>query len=332
MIWYKDKNDGIIISTRIRLARNLEGVPFPNALKDTAPTTQKTRSAIKNSGSSLAGDMDFLELDNATQLNKLSLAEEHLVSPQMLDGKGKAVLISKDNTMSIMLMEEDHIRLQVILGGFKLDEAYNTAAKLDDLIEESVNYAFDEEFGYLTACPTNAGTGMRASVMMHLPALVMTKNINNVISSATSLGIEIRGLYGEGTEADGNLYQISNRITMGLSESEIITRLKNVVERIADAEKQARKILSDKYGDTTEDRFYRAYGTLKYARSISSSEAKSLLSEVMLGENMGIIKETGKLSPLECMICSTPSMISRGKELTPEERDKARAEFLRENI
>lgn len=330
MIWYKDKNDGIVISTRIRLARNLAGIPFPNALADKSEATQKIRSAIKDSD--IAKEFDFLELDNASQLNRLSLAEEHLISPAMLKGSGKSVLINKDNTASIMLMEEDHLRLQVILGGFRLHDAYKKANELDDLIESSVDYAFDEEFGYLTACPTNAGTGIRASVMMHLPGLVLTKNIGSIISSAPNLGIEIRGLYGEGTEADGNLYQISNRITMGLSENEIITRLEKIVNQISDAEKNARKLLRSKYGNSLSDRLYRAYGTLKFARSITSSEAKALLSEVMLGENMGIIKETGHLSPLECMVCSTPSMISRGKELDAGERDIARAEFLRNNI
>jgi len=330
MIWYKDKNDGIVISTRIRLARNIAGIPFPNALNDKTKVTKKIRAAIKNS--EIAKDFDFLELDNASQLNRLSLAEEHLISPAMLKGEGKSVLISKDNTTSIMLMEEDHIRLQTIYGGFKLDEAYKAASGIDDIIEKSVDYAFDEEFGYLTACPTNAGTGIRASVMMHLPGLSLTKNIAQVIASATNLGIEIRGLYGEGTEADGNLYQISNRITMGLSEHEIITRLKKIVNQICDAEAKAREHLKSKYGNSLSDKLYRSYGILKFARSITSSEAKSLLSDVMLGENMGIIKEKGVLSPLECMVCSTPSMISRGKELNPDERDKARAEFLRNNL
>lgn len=330
MIWYKEHNNGIVISTRVRLARNLKNTPFPNALSDKSEATAKIRNAIKSSA--LSKEFDFLELDNASDLNRLSLAEEHLISPDMLKGKGKSVLINKDNTASIMLMEEDHIRLQVIMGSDKLDEAYRTASKIDDIIEESVDYAFDEEFGYLTSCPTNAGTGMRASVMMHLPGLVMSKNINNIIASATNLGIEIRGLYGEGTEADGNLYQISNRITMGLTEQEIITRLKKVVSQITDAEKKARELLKNKYGNSFDDKLYRTYGALKYARSVTSSEAISLLSEVMLGQNMGIIKEKGALSPLECMVCSTPSMISRGKELNANERDIARAEFLRNNL
>ncbi len=330
MIWYKEHNNGIVISTRVRLARNLKNTPFPNALSDKSEATAKIRNAIKSSA--LSKEFDFLELDNASDLNRLSLAEEHLISPDMLNGKGKSVLINKDNTASIMLMEEDHIRLQVILGSDKLDEAYKLATEFDDIIESGVDYAFDEEFGYLTACPTNVGTGMRASVMMHLPGLVMSKNINNIIASATNLGIEIRGLYGEGTEADGNLYQISNRITMGLTEHEIITRLKKVVNQITDAEKKARELLQSKYGNSFDDKLYRTYGALKYARSVTSSEAKSLLSDVMLGQNMGIIKEKGALSPLECMICSTPSMISRGKELDASERDIARAEFLRTNL
>ena len=299
-------------------------------MRDKTVYTQKIRAAVKDSP--LADQMDYLELDNASDLDKLSLAEEHLISPQMLEDEEKSVLISKDSTMSVMLMEEDHIRLQIILGGFKLDEAYAEAQKLDDIIESKVNYAFDEEFGYLTACPTNAGTGLRASVMMHLPGLVVMKDISRIISQVNSLGVEVRGLYGEGTEADGCLYQISNRVTMGLSETEIIERLKKVVLQICEAESKARDFISKQYGENAADKFYRAYGILKYARSISSAEAKTLLSEVMFGKNMGIIKEEGKLSPLECMICSTPSMISRGKEMSPSERDRARADFLRENI
>lgn len=330
MIWYKDKNDGIVISTRIRLARNLEGVPFPAALKDKASVVAKIRDAVKSS--ELANDMVFLDLDNASELNRLSLEEEHLISPQMLDGKNKGVILNKDNTVSIMLMEEDHIRLQVIYGGLKLDEAYSEVSRIDDIIENGVNYAFDEEFGYLTACPTNAGTGMRASVMMHLPGLVYTKNIGQIIASATGLGIEIRGFYGEGTNAGGNLYQISNRVTMGLSEKETIEKLKNVVKQISEAEEKARQSLKRDNLDALEDTIWRAYGSLKYARLMTSEESKRLLSDVMFGENMGIIKTEGKKTPLECMILSTPSMISGGKELSPRERDIERAKMLRENL
>lgn len=329
MIWYKNNDNDIAVSTRIRLARNLDSVPFPNALKDKAAATEKIKNAVIGSNSTLGRDFEFINLDKLSVEEKQSLEEEHLISPQMLEGKDKSVLINKDKTMSIMLMEEDHIRLQIIRSGFALDEAYETADKVDDVIEESVSYAFDEEFGYLTACPTNAGTGMRASVMLHLPSLTMTENIGRVISSAANIGIAVRGLYGEGTRAYGNLYQFSNQITMGLSEKEILEKLKNVVNQVIDMEKKARKALMEQNRDAFEDKLFRSYGTLKYARSISSAEAKSLLSDVWFGQSMGIIPK-GKLTPVECMVKISPSFI--GTKESPAARDKKRAEYLRENI
>ncbi|MGN0149022.1 MAG: protein arginine kinase [Clostridia bacterium] len=330
MIWYENNNNDIVVSTRIRLARNLEGVPFPNALRDTQQTTEKIRDAILKSNSTLGKDFEFINLDELSDDKRYALSEEHLISPQMLEGKGKSVLINKDKTMSIMLMEEDHIRLQIIKSGFAVDEAYETANKVDDVIEESVTYAFDEEFGYLTACPTNAGTGLRASVMLHLPALTMTDNIGRVITSATNIGIAVRGLYGEGTKAYGNLYQFSNQTTMGLSEHEILERLKKIVNQIIDMEKKARKNLLEQNNDSFTDKLFRSYGILKYAHSISSAEAKSLLSDVLLGQNLGILPKPGVLTPLECMVKTAPSFI--GANLTTGERDKKRAEFIRKNI
>ena len=332
MIWYKNNNSDIVVSTRIRLARNVDKTPFPNALKDTKEVTEKIKNAVLGGNSTLAKDFDFIDLDNTPLIRKQELAEEHLISPVMCEGEGKSVMISKDRTMSIMLMEEDHIRLQIIKDGFALDEAYSLASKVDDVIEENITYAFDNDFGYLTACPTNTGTGMRASVMMHLPALTMTENINRVISSAGSLGIEVRGLYGEGTKAYGNLYQISNRITLGLSESQVIEKLTNVVNQIIDMETKARNMLKEKNYDVIADRLFRSYGTLKYARSVSSSEAKSLLSDVMLGQSLGIIPKESKIAPLECMVLSEPALVCDGKELSPNERDKKRAELIRNNI
>ena len=332
MIWYKNNDGKIVISTRIRLARNLDKTPFPASLKDKKEVSEKIKNAVLNSNSTLSNDFDFIELDNVPDKDRLTLAEEHLISPQMLEGSGKSILLNKDKTMSIMLMEEDHIRLQIIYPGLKLDEAYETANRVDDVIEENLTYAFDEDFGYLTACPTNAGTGLRASVMMHLPALTMTKNINKVIRASTDLGIEVRGLYGEGTVADGNLYQISNRITMGLSEKEILEKLKGIVNQIIEMENKARAALKENSSAAIEDKLFRSYGILKYARSISSSEAKSLLSDVMLGQDMGMIPKEGKISPLECMIRTAPSFISKDSKTTPEERDTIRAEFIRNNI
>lgn len=332
MIWYKDNNSDIVVSTRIRLARNLDKTPFPNALKDTKEVTEKIKNAILGSNSTLAKDFDFIDLDNTPALRKQEMAEEHLISLVMCEGKGKSVLVSKDKTMSIMLMEEDHIRLQIIKDGYALEDAYSLASKVDDVIEENVTYAFDNDFGYLTACPTNTGTGMRASVMLHLPALTMTENINKVIASAGSLGIEVRGLYGEGTKAYGSLYQISNRVTLGMSEEQSLEKLKNIVGQIVEMETKARKALTDNSADALSDKLYRSYGTLKYARSISSSEAKSLLSDVMLGQNLGILPKEGKITPLECMVITEPALLCGGKELSPAERDKKRAELIRNNI
>lgn len=332
MIWYKDNNSDIVVSTRIRLARNIAKIPFPSVLKDTKEVTDKIKNAILCSNSTLSGDFDFIELDNTPPIRREELAEEHLISPVMCDGKGKSVMISKDKTTSIMLMEEDHIRLQVIKGGFVLDEAYSIASKIDDVIEESVEYAFDDKFGYLTACPTNTGTGLRASVMLHLPALTMTDNIGKLISSATGLGVEIRGLYGEGTKAYGSLYQFSNRQTLGITEELTIEKLKSVVRQIIDMEKKAREMLKENNYDSLCDKLFRSYGTLKYARSMSSAEAKALLSDVILGQNMGILPNDSKISPLECMVLSEPAFVCGGEELQVAERDKKRADILRNNI
>ena len=332
MIWYNDLNDGIVISSRIRLARNLDKTPFPAALKDKAAVTKKLQDSILKSNSTLANDFELYELDKKTKEEKLKLLEEHLISPQMMQGNGRSVLINKNRTMSIMFMEEDHIRLQIIMGGYHLDEAYDLADKVDDVIEESLTYAYDEKFGYLTACPTNAGTGLRASVMMHLPGLVITGNINRVMQSISGMGIAVRGMYGEGTSSEGSMFQISNYITMGLTEQEILNKVKNVVNKLSDLEKEARKILISKNKTGIEDKVCRAYGILKYARSISSAEAKQLLSDVMLGQNMGIIKCDGKMTPLELMIKIAPAVISDGGGLSAAERDVKRADMIRANV
>lgn len=328
MIWYKDNNSDIVISTRIRLARNLDATPFPSALKDTSEVTQKIKDSILSSNSTLAKEFDFIDLDNTPTDEKERLREEHLISPQMVQGKGRSVMINKDKTMSIMLMEEDHIRLQIIEGGNKLKEAYETASRVDDVIEESLSYAFDNDFGYLTACPTNAGTGLRASAMLHLPALTMTNNIGRILASVSNMGIAVRGLYGEGTKAYGNLYQISNQVTMGLSEAEIIEKLNNVINQIVDAEEKTRKALAEKNSDYIKNKIMRSYGLLKYAYTMDSTEARELLSDVLLGQSTGIL-EKGKISPLECMVNITPSFIGG---TNPSERDRQRAKYLNDNI
>lgn len=334
MIWYKDYKDGIVVSTRIRLARNIKNTPFPALLTGEARDKVKTtlEEAITKSNSTLSKDFTLYKLDDVSPVEKRAMVEEHLISPQMVKGTQKSVLVNKDKTMSIMLMEEDHIRLQVIMAGMELDKAYDLADKVDDVMEESLDYAFSEEFGYLTACPTNAGTGLRASVMMHLPALVMTGNIARVLQSFSGMGIAVRGLYGEGTNAEGAMYQISNSVTLGLSEKELIEKLKTVVERIEKMESQARERLMEDHKETFVDKIMRSYGILKYAHKVTSQEAKVMLSDCLLGVNMGIINNEGKMTPLELMIKTSPSIIVGEETLNAEERDIKRAEFLRENI
>lgn len=334
MIWYEyTTNDDIIVSTRVRLARNLEKYPFPNSMTSDQilNATKEIEAGILNSNSTLSNIFKTYHIGETTEVEKKMLFEKHLISPDLLRKPNSAVMISNDDKMSIMLMEEDHIRLQIILGGFKIDEAFELATKVDDVIDEHIKYAFSKDFGYLTSCPTNTGTGLRASVMMHLPALTLTNNISRIISSAGNLGIAVRGLYGEGSKAYGNLYQISNQITLGLSEEEIIGKVKNIVNQIKEHEKEARLKLLENNKDYLEDKFFRALGTLKYARSMSSSEAKTLISDVIMGKNMGIIDDISE-NLFKLMIMTEPAVIENkiGKSLTPEERDRERAKQIRE--
>ncbi len=335
MIWYSEQtNNDVVVSTRVRLARNLTKYPFPNAIDSETRKNARDEieNSIMNSNSTLSKDFTVYHMDEMDDVQKQILAEKHLISPDLLNKNTSSVLLNKDESMSVMIMEEDHLRMQVILGGFKLDEAYETANRVDDVIDENLQYAFDADFGYLTSCPTNTGTGLRASVMMHLPALTMTNSIQRIAASASGLGIAVRGMYGEGSKAYGALYQISNQVTLGLSEKEIIEKVKNIVNQIAEHENQVRKKLLENNRDYIEDKLYRSYGTLKYARSISSQEAKALISDVLMGKNMGIIEVDNNL--IELMIMAEPAYIEHmaQKRLSPEERDKKRAELIREKI
>lgn len=333
MIWYKEKNDNdIIVSTRVRLARNLDNYPFPSALgdDDAKKLSEEVKNAILSSNSTLSKEFEWIKMKDLSAPERQELSESHLISPQMAQSARGSFFKSHDETMSIMLLEEDHIRLQIIKSGLCLSEAWELADKVDNVLEENLSYAFSEEFGYLTACPTNTGTGMRASVMMHLPALTATNNINKIISSASALGLTVRGLYGEGSKAFGNLYQVSNQITLGISEEEIISSLENIVGQIKKHELDARDAL--RKNDGIADRLWRSYGTLKYARSISSSEAKALLSDVILGRSLGIIDTEENIPPIQLMVETEPALIMNKKNMSPEERDKKRAQILREGV
>lgn len=338
-IWYKEtqNDDDIILSSRIRLARNLKNYPFITKLNDEGreKIVKEIKKSVMSSNSVLKDMFEYTDITKTSPLERHLLKEERLISEDMVETKGNAgLLVDKDKNVSIMICEEDHIRLQCIYPGLNLEKAYDMADKIDNVIEETVDYAFSPQYGYLTACPTNVGTGLRASVMVHIPAINICGRMKGLADMLSKLGLTVRGLFGEGSEADGYLYQISNQITLGVSENEIIDKLKNAVESIVTMEKTLRQELKDNNPVAISDRVWRSYGTLKYAQSISGKEAKQCLSDCLLGKNMGIINTVDNINLKELMVLSEPAHISKafGKDLKPEERDVKRAEFIRSII
>ena len=306
----------VVISTRVRLARNL-----------------KVRDAVKNGNSVLADDFSYIKMSELDPRQSVSLVEKRLVSPEFVsDTAGRALLLSSDERLSIMLNEEDHIRLQVITPGLSLEQAYDTADKLDTLLDERLDFAFDEKLGYLTQCPTNLGTGMRASVMLHLPALEKSNAISRIAGNLSKLGLTMRGAHGEGTEPQGALYQLSNQVTLGISEKAAIENLKNITAQLAAQEEQARERLCKSVD--VQDTIARSLGILKYAVVIAHEEALRLLSNVRLGIVSGQIKNIGVDCIDKLMIDVEPATLSvnAGKSLSPRERDTERAKLIKSRL
>ncbi|WP_252504739.1 protein arginine kinase [Sporosarcina sp. Marseille-Q4943] len=328
------EHSDIVMSTRIRLARNLRGYRFPIAF--TAEEAQKVDSQV--SAALLTSDekgYSYMKMLELPALERQVLVEKHLVSPQLTDVKRHgAVILSEDETLSIMVNEEDHIRIQCIYPGFQLENAYDHADSVDNYLENILPYAFDEDFGYLTSCPSNTGTGMRASVMMHLPALTITKQIERIIPAISRLGMVVRGSYGEGSEAPGNIYQVSNQTTLGKPEKEILSDLKNVALRLIAHERRSREILLSKSRVALENKLFRSLGTIMYARLLPSGEAARCLSDVRLGIDLGIIEDVDMSILNELMIFMQPGFLQQyaGEELTAEERDIFRADLFRERL
>ncbi|MCG0278249.1 MAG: protein arginine kinase [Thermanaeromonas sp.] len=328
----------IIISSRIRLARNLKGMPFPHLMdtRQESRVVQLVGRAVQSAGVERAvGPLYLQRLRELTPLERQILVEKHLISPQLAEDKGeKAVVLREDEAISIMVNEEDHLRLQCLLPALMLHEGWRMATSLDDALEEELDYAFDQERGYLTACPTNVGTGLRASVMVHLPALVISKQAGQVLSALTKVGLAVRGLYGEGTEAAGNLFQISNQITLGRTEEELINNLSAVAVQLADQERGAREHLYKKSRWQLEDRVGRAYGILSNARILNSQEALRLLSDVRLGVEMKIIRGIDQRVINQLMFMIQPAYLQylAGREMPPHERDVQRARLVRERL
>lgn len=331
--WYLGtgaQND-VVINTSIHLARNIRNYPFPNRL--TLPEKLKVNSVIKAAADTIDGySFNYAEMKTLSQAEVVSLAERHLVSPEFASSRdGRALLLTEDEAVSIMLNEEDHIRLQVMYAGFALDEAYRTAGSIDKALSHELDFAFDERLGYLTQDPTALGTGMKASVVLHLPALVSTSQITKIITMVSKLGLSLRGSYGEGAAAKGDMFRLSNTITLGISEKAAIENLKSIALQIAAQERTAREELFK--APVTEDRIYRAYGVLKYARMIDTSEFMDLMSLVRLGAVKGLINmECAHIEAL--MIHMQPATISLSvdRPLDRVERDKLRAMLVRQSL
>lgn len=325
----------VVISTRVRLARNLKDYPFPCKLsrQGREEVIEKVRDAVKNGNSVLADDFSYIKMSEVDPRRSVSLVERRLVSPEFIsDTDGRALLLSSDESLSIMLNEEDHIRLQIITKGLSLEQAYDTADKLDTLLDERLDFAFDEKLGYLTQCPTNLGTGMRASVMLHLPALEKSRAISRIAGNLSKLGLTIRGAHGEGTEPKGALYQLSNQVTLGISEKAAIENLKNITSQLVAQEEQARERLCR--SDDVKDAVMRSLGILRYAVVISHDEALKLLSNVRLGIVAGLISGVSLDTVDALMVEVEPATLSvnSGKDLTPQERDKERAKLVRRKL
>lgn len=277
----------------------------------------------------------YMKMADLPAMERQVLVEKHLISPQLaIPERNGAVILSEDETVSVMVNEEDHIRIQCIYPGLQLEAAYDQADQVDDQLEKVLPYAFDEEFGYLTSCPSNTGTGMRASVMMHLPALTITKQIDRIIPSIARLGMIVRGSYGEGSEALGNIYQVSNQMTLGKTEQEIITDLGNITDRLIAHERKSRELLLSKSRIALENRLFRSLGTLLYARLLPSGEAARCLSDVRLGIDLDIIEDVDMSILNELMIFMQPGFLQQyaGTDLSEEERDILRAQLFRERL
>ena len=321
------EQNAIVLSSRVRLARNLSHLPFPNQM-----TAEQAEEVIRRAKDAAGSRLSCLPFNTLPDLEKQALVEEHLASPVLLQKKTPcALLLSDDRTVSVMVNEEDHFRIQSIVPGLDLQEAYRKADETDDLLESKLNFAFDEETGYLTACPTNVGTGMRASVMLHLPAMTANHQINGLIASVGKSGFAVRGMYGEGSQAEGDLYQISNQITLGITEQETLRQLQSVTEQIIERELELRRAMAEQNRSELCDMVWRAYGAVSYAQIMSTKEFMTLASRLRLGVSMGMLPQVTPELLNRLMTEVQPASLQKrcGKALSAAERDFERANLLR---
>lgn len=334
MTWYisEGKRNDMIISTRVRLARNISTFPFVGKLSRNE--AEQIIDLVWEALAPVAKDFTLYQIDKLTPVKQQTLIEKHLISPDLTNGKiPRAVIINKDESISIMVNEEDHIRIQCLTSGFSPDEAWNIANKIDDLLGETLDFAFHEKFGFLTSCPTNTGTGLRISAMVHLPAIAVSGRIPSLLSQAAKSGMTVRGLYGEGSDAQGNFYQISNQVTLGASEEELIERFNKIVYSICEVESSLRNQLQNDIPAKLTDRIMRSYGTLKHAYMISGKELLNLISDVRLGIYLGILKPIPFEKLTTLMVVTMPANITGSSSvMTAEQRDIKRANKVKELI
>ncbi len=335
--WYEKAgtDSDVVISTRVRLARNLADYPFPNRMtaEQKAEVEKKVCDAILNSNSAIASAFGFMPMDEMSREQAVSLVERHIVSPEFIaNSKGRGVLISKDESISIMLNEEDHVRLQILHEGLALEEAAELADRVDTLLNETLHFAFDPELGFLTQCPTNLGTGMRASVMMHLPALAESGAMGRIANNLSKLGLVIRGTYGEGSKVVGAMYQLSNQITLGLSEKEAVQNLQNIARQLMQEERKARKTMVNNI--TVQDKIGRSAGIIRGAKVLSCDEYMSMISNVRLGLSEGVLSGVTieEINTLTAAVQPATLQAENGGNLQPTQRDILRATKVREAL
>lgn len=328
-------HDRIVMSSRVRLARNLKGFPFPGWAKkaDRVRALDVVRPAVE-SLPHMSGAFSE-SMDNLTSMDKQILVERHLISREhAAKGVGSGLVLNKEETLCVMINEEDHLRMQALRPGLQLRSAWLAIDQVDTALERRLDYAYSNEMGYLTACPTNIGTGIRVSAMLHLPALVLSEQINQIIQAVNKLGLAVRGLYGEGTEALGNVFQVSNQMTLGEAETDIVERLNKVLTQLIEHEENARGTLLEKKPKSVFNHIGRAYGILANAHSISSKETMNLLSLARLGIDLGMFPGIERWLVDELFILTQPAHLQKqfSEKLSAEERDLLRADMLRERL
>ncbi len=329
--WYRasGQEGDVVISTRVRLARNLARMPFPACMNP----EQKRQAAEAVVGALPEGEFRVIDMHALPHITALSLVERHLISPEFSrQEEGSVLCLSEDESVSLMIGEEDHLRIQVMCPGLDLDSAYRTADELDTTLDSRLHFAFDDRLGYLTQCPTNLGTGMRASLMLHLPALQEGGAIQQLANTVSKLGLTIRGLYGEGSKPEGSIYQLSNQVTLGISESAAIENLKGIAGQIIREERAGREDLCR--NPHFEDRVWRSLGILRTARLLRGDEFMSLISNLRVGVSLGVIEglSLDRISGLIGDAQPATVMAMKGEELEPAERDAVRAALVRERL